>query len=128
MIGGYFMKKVFLLRLELIMHVVDRFETKKEEYLVFEDKKVCENWLIKSGFVYGQDLMYVYKIDNNYWLHQNNIDMIKAFAYIDEVEISDINEDKPNWVVKMMIENYKGLRESLKGKDRGEYNNKFLNK
>lgn len=110
------MRKVFLLRLELIMHVVDRFETKKEEYFVFEDKKVCENWLIKSGFVYGQDLMYVYKIDNNYWLHQNNIDMIKAFAYIDEVEISDINEDQPNWVVKMMIENYKGLRESLKKK------------
>ena len=63
-----------------------------------------------------QDLMYVYKIDNNYRLHQNNIDEIKAFAYIDEVEISDINEDQPNWVVKMMIENYKGLRESLKKK------------
>lgn len=93
---------MFLLELEQKKLGVLKLESINREFMLFESKEECEEWLSKNGFVYGQELCYKYVEGNNYWFHQNNTDFLKAYAYISEETIKGKNAEAPDWIFEMV--------------------------
>ena len=103
-------KYVYLLTLRHVKSDIVSRGNKEIEVLPFWEKKACEKWLIKNGFVYGQSEEFKFIEGLEYWFHQQDTADDFVEVTIEKVQVMDEDAEPAKWIAELSSRKYKYQR------------------
>ncbi len=99
------MNTIYLLIIRHIKVQGIMLETAEEQFLVFDEKEVMENWLRNNGFVYGHSDIFKNTPGEFYWFHQKDTAWDRVEVKIHEQTVADENMETEGWIASLMYRN-----------------------